>query len=311
VATASSGLPVNLSSTTAAVCSIGGTAATIVAAGTCSITASQTGNANYPAATPVTQSFTVMAAGIGPTSPGPAIQPGAVVPVSGSSTTIQPGSWASIYGTNLASATAIWNGDFPISLGGVSVTINGKSAYLSYVSPTQINLQAPDDTTTGIVNVTVTNGNGSATSTVTLRQFSPTFLLLDSTHVAGIILRFDGSGVYGGGSYDIVGPTGTSLGYKTVAAKPGDMVELFSVGLGPTSPPVPAGQAFSGAAATTNPVQLAIGGTTAIPLFAGLSAAGIYQINVTVPAGLGTGDQPLAGITGGVQTQAGVVISLQ
>jgi uncharacterized protein (TIGR03437 family) len=306
VATASSGLPVSLSSTTAAVCSIGGTAATIVAAGTCSITASQTGNANYPAATPVTQSFTVMAARVGP-----AIQAGGVGPVSGASTTIQPGSWASIYGTNLAGTTAIWNSDFPISLGGVSVTINGKSAYMSYVSPTQINVQAPNDTTTGIVNVTVTNGNGSATSTVTLGQLTPSFLLLDGTHVAGIILRFDGSGAYGGGSYDIVGPTGTSLGYKTVAAKQGDMVELFSLGFGPTSPPVPAGQAFSGAAATTNTVQLAIGGTTAIPLFAGLSSAGVYQINVTIPAGLGTGDQPLAGITGGVQTQAGVVISLQ
>jgi uncharacterized protein (TIGR03437 family) len=231
--------------------------------------------------------------------------------VSGSSTTIQPGSWASIYGTNLASTTAIWSGDFPISLGGVGVTINGKSAYLSYVSPTQINLQAPDDNTTGIVNVTVTNGSGSATSTVTLGQFGPSFLLLDGAHVAGIILRLDGSGAYGGGSYDIVGPTGTSLGYKTVAATQGDVVELFSVGFGPTSQLVPAGEAFSGAVATTNTVQLAIGGTTATPLFTGLSSAGIYQVNVTIPAGLGTGDQPLVGIAGGFQTQAGAVISLQ
>ena len=312
MATASSGLPVSLASTTAAVCSIGGTAATILAAGTCSITASQTGNANYAAAVPVTQTFTVTAAAIAPASPVPAIKPGGVGPLSSSSTTIQPGSWASIYGTNLASTTASWNGDFPISLGGVSVTINGKSAYLSYVSPTQINLQAPDDTTTGTVNVTVTNETGSATSTVTLGQFGPSLLLLDGAHVAGVILRFDGSGAYGGGSYDIVGPTGTSLGYKTVAAKQGDVVELFSVGFGPTSRPVPAGRAFSGALTTTNAVQLAIGGTTATPLFAGLSSAGIYQINLTIPAGLGTGDQPLVGIIGGgLKTQAGVVISLQ
>ena len=62
----------------------------------------------------------------------------------------------------------------------------------------------------------------------------PSFLLLDSKHVTGIILRSDGSGAYAGGVYDIIGPTGTSLGYPTVAAKAGDIVELFGVGFGPT-----------------------------------------------------------------------------
>jgi uncharacterized protein (TIGR03437 family) len=305
-ATASSGLPVSLASSSATVCSVSGTAAIILAAGTCSVTASQAGSAAYPAAAPVTRSFIVMAG-----SPVPEITQGGIVPASGSSTTIQPGSWVSIFGANLASTTAVWSGNFPTALGGVSVTINGKSAYLAYVSPTQINLQAPDDTTRGPVNVTVANAGGSSTSTVTLGQFGPSFLLLDNTHVAGIILRSDGSGAYGGGSYDIVGPTGTSLGYKTVAAKQGDVVELFAVGFGPTSPAVLAGQAFSGAAPAVNPVSLAIGGTVATPLFAGMNSAGLYQINVIVPAGLGSGDRPLAGIVGGAQSQSGVVVSLQ
>ena len=46
---------------------------------------------------------------------------------------IQPGEWVSIYGSGLANATAIWTGNFPASLGGTSVTINGKPAYLSLV----------------------------------------------------------------------------------------------------------------------------------------------------------------------------------
>jgi len=58
-ATASSGLAVSFASTTASVCTVSGSTVTIVAAGTCSITASQAGNADYAAATPVTQSFTV------------------------------------------------------------------------------------------------------------------------------------------------------------------------------------------------------------------------------------------------------------
>src|SRR6202034_3396233 len=142
------------------------------------------------------------------------------------------------------------NGNFPTSLGGTTVTINGKAAYLSFVSPGLINLQAPNDTAIGTVPVVVTTANGSATSNVTLAQFGPSFLLLDAKHVAGIILRSDGSGAYGGGPYDIIAPTGTSLGYKTVSAKASDTIVLFGTGFGPTTPAVSAGQAFSGAATT-------------------------------------------------------------
>jgi uncharacterized protein (TIGR03437 family) len=240
------------------------------------------------------------------------INPGGVVPVYSANTTIQSGSWISIYGNNLAPSLVTWTGNFPQTLGGTSVTINGKQGYLEFVSPGQINLQAPDDPgSSGTVPVVVTTQKGSATSTVTLGQFGPSFSLLDATHVAAIILRSDGSGANGGGTYDIVGPTGSSLGYPTKAAKAGDSIVIFGVGFGPTSPPVPAGQAFSGAAAATNPVQLIINGTTLTPAFAGLSAPGLFQFNLTLPTGLGTGDVPLVAAVGGVQTPSGVVISLQ
>jgi uncharacterized protein (TIGR03437 family) len=301
-ATASSGLPVSFVSTTPVICSVSGNIVTSLAAGVCSITAIQAGNANYLGATPVSQSFTIV---------GPAITQGGITPVYSSSNSIQPGSWISIYGAGLASTTATWSGDFPTSLGGVTVTVDGKPAYLWYVSPTQINLQAPDDAATGVVNVVVTNSSGSSASTVTLAPFVPAMLLLDARHVTGIILRANGSGAYGGGTYDIVGPTGSSLGYATVAARAGDIVELFGVGFGPTTPSVLAGQAFSGAAPTKNTVQLAINGTPVIASFAGLSSAGLYQINVTIPVGLGAGDLSFLATVGGVQTQPGVVISLQ
>ncbi len=58
-ATASSGLPVTLSSETTSVCTVSATTATMIAAGTCTIQATQAGNAQYAAATPVSQSFTV------------------------------------------------------------------------------------------------------------------------------------------------------------------------------------------------------------------------------------------------------------
>jgi uncharacterized protein (TIGR03437 family) len=246
--------------------------------------------------------------------PTPAITPSGIVPIYSSSTTIQPGSWISIYGNNLSPGTANWNNDFPTILGDTSVTIDGKLAYLWYVSPTQINLQAPDDSNTGKpVNVVVTTPTGSTASTVILGQMSPSFSVLgDGKHVAGIILRSDGSGAYQGGAYDILGPTGTSLGYKTVAAKAGDTLELFGVGFGPTTPVVPAGAAFTGAAQTNSLVQLSINGHTISPAFAGLTSAGLYQINlVQIPAGLGTGDVPLVATVGGAQTQSFVLIALQ
>ena len=106
-------------------------------------------------------------------------------------------------------------------------------------------------------------------------------------------------------------PTSDSaLGYATVAAKPGDVVELYGSGFGPTNPKVLAGQTFSGAASTTNPVTLHINSVSVTPAFAGLSGAGLYQINLTVPSGLGTGEVPLQGAVGGVETPV-AVFSLQ
>jgi uncharacterized protein (TIGR03437 family) len=248
-----------------------------------------------------------------PPIPPPAVTTGGIGPVFSSATTIQPGEWVSIYGSNLATGTFTWTGNFPTSLGGTSVTINGKLAYLWFVSPGQINLQAPDDTTPpGPVPVVITTASGTVTATVNLAAAAPSWLLLgDGKHVTGIILRGDGSGSSGGGTYDIIGPTGTSLGYRTVAAKAGDTIELFGVGFGPTNTVVPAGKPFSGSAALSNPFSMQINKISVTPIFVGLSGAGLYQVNLVVPTGLGVGDVPLQATASGVQTPSGVVISLQ
>ncbi|HEX8891224.1 MAG TPA: MBG domain-containing protein, partial [Pyrinomonadaceae bacterium] len=54
-----SGNPVTFSSQTPATCSVSGSAVTILSVGTCTVRASQAGNSNYNAATPVDQSFTI------------------------------------------------------------------------------------------------------------------------------------------------------------------------------------------------------------------------------------------------------------
>jgi sugar lactone lactonase YvrE len=59
IATASSGLAVSFISETTNVCTVSGTTASLIASGSCTIEATQAGNANYAPATPVTQTFTV------------------------------------------------------------------------------------------------------------------------------------------------------------------------------------------------------------------------------------------------------------
>ena len=125
---------------------------------------------------------------------------------------------------------------------------------------------------------------------------------------------YAGSGAYGSGaySYDILGPTGTSLGYKTVAAKPGDVVELYGIGFGPTNPAVPSGRAYTGPpGVATDSITITINGTPVTPSFAGVVVPGLFQFNLTVPAGLGSGDQPLLASVNGMSTQNGVAFALQ
>ena len=89
-----------------------------------------------------------------------------------SSRGIEAGSWVTIQGSNLANTTRTWRSsdfvgdDLPTSLDGVSVSIDGQPAFVEYISPTQINVQAPSDSMVGAVNVVVDN-NGAVSAPAT------------------------------------------------------------------------------------------------------------------------------------------------
>jgi len=75
---------------------------------------------------------------------------------------------------------------------------------------------------------------------------------------------------------------------------------------------VPAGAAFSGAASLQGQVVVTIGGVRAQVLFAGLTGAGLYQVNVVVPAGLSPGDKAVqAVLLSGGFTQVGPLLTVQ
>ncbi len=237
----------------------------------------------------------------------PAISSAGVVNGASFAAGIAPGSWVAIFGQNLAAAAhtvtpaELVNGSLPTSLGGVTVTINGQPAFLYYVSPTQINLQAPADASTGTVSIAVSNSAGtSSASSAMLEAMSPAFFASGS-YVAAV--RTDGTIINGTGA--------AASGYLTAAgAKPGDVLELYGTGFGPTTPAVVPGVVFQGAAATNNTVTVTIGGLPAAVSFAGLAGAGLYQINMTVP-NLPNGDYAVAAQVAGLSTQSGVLLKVQ
>jgi uncharacterized protein (TIGR03437 family) len=240
----------------------------------------------------------------------PTVSANGVVPLNSTVPIIQSGSLISVWGTNLSTSTAASDGSFPTSLSGVSVSINNKPGYLFYVSPDQINLQAPDDTATGSVGVVVTTPYGVTAATVTLATFAPSLCLFDGTYAAGVVPTPDGKGAYHNGAYDLIGPAGR-FSFPTRPARAGDVVELYGVGFGPTVRTAPAGQVPVSASATTTPVRVTIGGIPATVLFSGTTLAGLYQLNVVIPPNSGTGDQQLVATVGGVQTPGKVFLTIQ
>jgi uncharacterized protein (TIGR03437 family) len=219
---------------------------------------------------------------------------------------IASGGWVAIFGTNLAPAgdsrpwnpsTEIVNGKLPTSLDGTSVTINGKPAAVAFISPGQVNIQAPDDSAAGPVQAVVTTAAGGAGApfTANYAQFAPGLFPANGSYIAA--QHADGSYV---GGY--AGAT---------AAKPGEVIILWGSGFGPASPAVPAGQVFAGANKLANPVTVTIGGQPATVDFAGVVGAGLVQINVHVPASINAGDAAVVTTVGGVSSQTtGNLISI-
>jgi uncharacterized protein (TIGR03437 family) len=217
---------------------------------------------------------------------------------------IAPATWLSIFGTSLSPTTYSWqasdfvDGQLPTTLQGVSVMIDGKPAYVEYISPTQINVLAPDDTTVGSVSVQVTaNEQQSNTLTVPEKQFAPAFFTTGSTTGGGTVVA-------------AVHTNGTVVSASQPAA-PGETLMLYGTGFGPTNPVSPTGQLVTTAAMLANSVQITIGGVTVPAAFAGLVESGVDQFNVTIPASLPNGNAAVVASIGGVQTQSGVSIPVQ
>ncbi len=223
----------------------------------------------------------------------------------------QPGfaaaTWVSIFGTNLSQSTYTWqtsdfvNGLLPTSLEGVSATINGVAAYIEYISPTQLNVLAPDDATAGAVQVQVTEAQQTSNNfSAPKAQFAPAFF----TIAGGAYVAAQHA------DYSLVGAANLLPGVTTTPAKPGETILLYGTGFGPTNPPLSTAQLVTAAEPLANSVQISIGGLAATASFAGLVSPGLYQFNVTVP-NLPNGDAAVLATIGGVATETGLSVTVQ
>jgi uncharacterized protein (TIGR03437 family) len=230
----------------------------------------------------------------------------AVVNTAGHNPIIAPNTWIEVHGSNLAPITMDWSAwDFsnglPMALAGVSVTVNNKSAVVSYISPAQINVLTPLDAATGPVAVQVTNQFGkSAPFTVIEQSTSLGFLTIDTVgHVAARHL-----------DYSLLGDASLSIpGYPFTPAKPGETVLLYTTGFGLTDPPMTSQTSLTGVLPTMPLVT--VGGLPAFVTFAGVAAPGLYQFNVGLPLAAPNGDLTLSATYNGNRTQTGVVIAIK
>ena len=225
----------------------------------------------------------------------------------GALTTLAPGSWMEIYGCDLTTTAAPWNyqgATAPTNLAGVTVSIGGFSANLSYVSPTQVNALIPSEVPVGPQPVHVFSSTGSSNGfttssngyVVNVAQTSPGLwappeLKFGGKQYVGALFK-DGSG--------LVLPPGAALtgdfaGIPSRAALPGDVIVLYGVGFGPVCitaatgcTAVPDGAVVTQVNTLQTTLDVVFGGAegTLAPLtYAGLALGevGVYEIDLVVP----------------------------
>jgi uncharacterized protein (TIGR03437 family) len=171
----------------------------------------------------------------------------------------------------------------PLSLAGVSATVNGVSAPFYFVSSGQLNLQVPYETGAGTA-VLAVNNNGQVAS----------FPFQVSVTAPGIFVAQDGS--------NLLVPNSTAKAGDTLLAfitGDGDLTPTLATGATPA-----AGTAVSRLPKPRQAVTMTIGGVAVTPAFAGVPSglSGVTQINFVVPAGVPAGLQDVVVTVGGVDS---------
>lgn len=277
---------------------------------------------NFRAGAPITEANLILIRSITVLGNLPAIAANGVITVGnfGGFAAAAPGSFIEIYGSNLAaegvsrqwSAADFTDGSAPRSLEGVSVTVDGKPAYVSFVSPTQVNVQVPADVSVGRAVPVAVTVNGQAAAAATLEMVPtaggilapPSFKVGDRQFVAAT--HQNGSFVSNGAIPNV----------PANPARPGETITFYGVGFGAVEPSSTAyaGKTAEGVARTVANVGFRINDIPLHTDFAGLvpGLVGLYQFNAVVPPESVSGDHPLVVLVNGEAIrQQNLFISVQ
>jgi uncharacterized protein (TIGR03437 family) len=210
-----------------------------------------------------------------------------------------------IYGLNLAFTTGGWGNGFvgnnaPTTVAGTSVTVGGKPAFVSYVSPGQVNVNVPSDAPLGSQAVVLTTSVGGASNSYSIPVnvtepgllAPPQFKFKNKQYAVALFPN----NVY-------VLPPGTFSGVQSQRAVPGDTIVLYGIGFGTVTPDDPAGVIVQNDNTLTTSLEVSIGGKSAKVLYDGLAPqlVGVYQFNVVVPDIPASDTTPLVFTLGGAQ----------
>src|SRR5260370_21446062 len=266
----------------------------------------------------LTQNATITGPITGAFDPTPFITPSGVITAGnyGAFPVIAPATWIEIYGVNLATTRSqTWSGtDFngvqaPSTLGGTTVTVAGKPAFVDFVSPEQVNVQVPSGVAPGTQPLIVTTAGGvSAAASVTVKTMeagllaAPAFILKGAQNVVAL---FSGTLTY-------VLPVAVP-GVTTARARPGDNITLYGIGFGQVTPDIPAGQIVQQNNVLQSAFQIAFAGVPANVTYAGFAPGyvGLYQFNVVVPNVAASDSVPLTFTLGGASGPQNLFIAVQ
>lgn len=262
------------------------------------------GSKGHANGTPVGDAFLSVFSGL--TATGPSITKVANAE-GGESTTINANSWVEIKGTNLSQTRREWagpdfvNNQLPTSLDGVSVSMNGKAAYVYFISSGQINVLTPLDLGSGPISVTVTSGGiTSGAFTVQAAALSPAFFVFDATHIVA---------QHANDLTKDVGPANLFPGLTT-PAQSNEVIVMYMNGFGPVNATLIPGALSQSGSLPVLP-QMTVSGLPATVTFAGLIFPGEYQFNVQLPPNLPNGDNPVTVTYQGQSTPPGAVLAIQ
>jgi uncharacterized protein (TIGR03437 family) len=193
---------------------------------------------------------------------------------------IAPGELITLFGTGLAAENAV-DATFPLTLAGTAVRINGRQAPIYVVSPTQLSVIVPYETT-GVADIVVSrNGVSSNRVTLYVNRTAPGVFAVPAT----------GLGFAAALHPDF------SLVTTQNPARIGETIAVYLTGLGAVNPAIANGDAgpVDPLARTTETLDVHLGNRTAKIVYSGLAPQlrGLYQLNFEVPTGVSAGNQYL------------------